>query len=123
MQASDPELETRLNEAMQAWVDQGSLPPDKSCQLDALVYQMSHRGRHTRMIAVLRGAVAALAAYVSMLFFACPAAGSVFPACETIIGDRVQPLTVQAEGLANGSVIILSSLNEACYYDWKGARA
>lgn len=123
MQASDPEMETRMNQAMQAWADQGTLPPDRSCQLDALVYHLSRRSRQTRMISVLRGAVAALAAYVTMLFFACPAAGSVIPACGTIIGDRTAPLMVQSEGAAYSSVITLSSLHETYYYDWKGAHA
>lgn len=123
MQASDSEIETRMNQAMQAWADQGTLPPDRSCQLDALVYQLSRRNRQTRMISVLRGAVAALAAYVTMLFFACPAAGSVLPTCGTIIGDHTAPLMVQSEGSPYGSAITLSSLHETYYYNWKGARA
>lgn len=67
------------------------MPTERSYQLERLVYDLSHGERRGRLAYVLRGAIAALAAYITMLFLACPAAGSIGPAIGLLADSASSP--------------------------------
>lgn len=98
--AANREIDDHIGQALRNWADAGTLPPERSFELERLVYQMSHSGQRSRLVAVLRGAIAALAAYVTMLFFACPAAGSILPAAEFLVEKSAYPASALVEHLA-----------------------
>jgi len=98
--AANHEIDDRICQAMQDWASAGTLPLERSYELERMVYQMSHRGRRGKVVSVLRGAIAALAAYITMLFFACPAAGSILPAAEFLVEKSAYPTTVLLEQVA-----------------------
>ena len=79
-QVYDRDMDNHINQIMQGWAGEGTLSPDKSGQLEDLVCQLSGKNQRGRLTSVVRGVLAALAAYITMLFFACPAAGSVISA-------------------------------------------
>lgn len=100
MKPANREIDERIGQALRGWADAGTLPPEKSFALERLVFQMSHQGQRSRLVAVLRGAIAALAAYVTMLFFACPAAGSILPAVEFLVENSAGPANELVEQVA-----------------------
>jgi len=102
------ELDERMGRTLQTWSEAGTLPPEGSYQLERLVYQMSHQYRRGRLVSVLRGTIAALVAYITMLFFACPAAGSLIPAAEALVDRGASPPTAALEQLVYNPAAPLS---------------
>lgn len=118
---STRDIESHIDLALQHWANSGSLTPEQSFQLERLVYQMSHKDRKSRTVSVLRGTIAAIAAYITMLFLACPAAGSVLPAAEVLARHEAFPLAAQVEKVAYNTLI--PSATPASITVTKGARS
>ncbi|NLW92611.1 MAG: hypothetical protein GXY34_13560 [Syntrophomonadaceae bacterium] len=94
---SSNEIDNRMNQALQHWADAGNLTPEQSFNLERLVYGMSHQGRRSTTASVLRGAIATIAAYITMLFLACPAAGSILPAAQVLARQEGPPPVILVE--------------------------
>ncbi|MGE5391589.1 MAG: hypothetical protein ACM3PE_11065 [Deltaproteobacteria bacterium] len=105
MQDSNLEKDNHIDQALRDWAEAGTLPPERSFQLERLVYQMSHQNRRNATVSVLRGTIAAIAAYITMLFLACPAAGSIIPAAEVLARHQAPPLSIAVEQVAYHPVL------------------
>lgn len=116
--SSDMEMERRMRHALNSWAAEGTLPADKAYQLERSVFADSYPKRRGSVAYVLRGLVAALAACITMLFFACPAAGSVCSAVQ-ILAESFPSPAAQIEHVSNNPAIggLITTINNL---DMKG---